>query len=100
MYVGSLLDVRLDQLVSSPCWNGQIYFIDHEKSLYVDDAKLILASGTLQKGSLLAADNVIMPGAPEYIEFLQNHPQFTSTINKVTFSSGGVDAVMVSEFQG
>lgn len=79
-----------------------MYFIDHEKSLYVSDAKLILESGTLRKGSILATDNVWIPGAPDYVDFLENHPQFMSTLAPFAMGPSGEhkDAVMVSEYLG
>ncbi|KAG7397612.1 hypothetical protein PHYBOEH_000433 [Phytophthora boehmeriae] len=54
-----------------------MYFIDHDKSAYLNDLKLILASGTLRPGSVIAADNVVMPGAPDYLKFIEDSPQFT-----------------------
>jgi catechol O-methyltransferase len=64
--------------------------------------KLILESGTLQKGSVLTADNVLVPGAPDYIEFLQNHSQFKNRLDEVAMGPNGEfkDAVMVSEYLG
>ncbi|KAF4318087.1 hypothetical protein BBO99_00003930 [Phytophthora kernoviae] len=55
-----------------------MYFIDHEKTVYLSDLKLILASGTLVPGSVIAADNVVRPGAPDYLEFIENSPQFSA----------------------
>ncbi|KAH7460737.1 Catechol O-methyltransferase [Phytophthora ramorum] len=60
-----------------------IYFIDHDKSLYVPDATKILASGTLHPGSLLIADNVLIPGAPEYLAYVDEHPQLQPVLHKV-----------------
>ncbi|KAG2521501.1 hypothetical protein BBO99_00003926 [Phytophthora kernoviae] len=59
-----------------------IYFIDHDNSLYVPDAKKILASGTLRPGSLLITDNVLIPGAPEYLKFLDATPQLKPVLFK------------------
>ncbi|KAG7397611.1 hypothetical protein PHYBOEH_000432 [Phytophthora boehmeriae] len=55
-----------------------MYFIDHEKSVYLSDLKLILASETLVSGSVIVADNVMRPGAPDYLEFIENSPQFSA----------------------
>jgi catechol O-methyltransferase len=41
-------------------------FIDHDKSVYVSDLELILGRGWLHPGSVVVADNVKFPGAPEY----------------------------------
>jgi catechol O-methyltransferase len=46
-------------------------FIDHDKSVYVSDLELILGRGWLRPGSVVLADNVKFPGAPEYRAYLQ-----------------------------
>lgn len=80
----------------------QIYFIDHEKSVYLSDAKLILQSGTLQPGSLLIADNVLVPGAPDYLEFVETSPLFSTARHEVKLGRNGewVDAVSVATYFG
>ena len=45
-------------------------FIDHDKSVYVSDLELILGQGWLHPGSVVLADNVKFPGAPEYRAYL------------------------------
>ena len=45
-------------------------FIDHDKSVYVSDLELILDRGWLHPGSVVLADNVKFPGAPEYRAYL------------------------------
>ncbi|RLN15272.1 hypothetical protein BBJ28_00016983 [Nothophytophthora sp. Chile5] len=60
-----------------------MYFIDHEKTVYLSDLKLIEASGTLASGSVIAADNVVMPGAPDYLEYIENSPQFSTVRHTV-----------------
>jgi predicted O-methyltransferase YrrM len=78
----------------------KIYFIDHDKSLYVPDANKILASGTLQPGSLLIADNVLIPGAPEYLDFVDEHPRLEPVLHKVPLNGFGWvnDALSVATF--
>ena len=46
-------------------------FIDHDKSAYLSDLELILARGWLHPGSVVVADNVKFPGAPEYRAYLR-----------------------------
>jgi catechol O-methyltransferase len=48
-------------------------FIDHDKSVYVSDLELILGRGWLHPGSVVVADNVKFPGAPEYRAYLKDH---------------------------
>lgn len=82
----------------------QIVFIDHDKDAYVTDAKLLVASGSLAPGSLLLADNVLMPGIPEYLQYLDESPQFATALHKVEFQNHWghlmVDAISVGTFLG
>ncbi|KAG2522984.1 hypothetical protein JM18_003734 [Phytophthora kernoviae] len=77
-----------------------IYFIDHDDSLYVADAKKILTSGTLRTGSLLIADNILIPGAPEYLAFLDSTPQLEPVLHKVAVDNFSwiTDAISVATF--
>jgi len=79
-----------------------MYFIDHEKTVYLSDAKLILGSGTLVPGSVLAADNVVIPGAPDYLEFIENHPQFSTVRHTVRFGPENklIPDISVATFSG
>lgn len=45
-------------------------FVDHAKEAYLPDLQLILANEWLHAGSVLVADNVGVPGAPEYKAFM------------------------------
>jgi catechol O-methyltransferase len=47
-------------------------FIDHDKKAYLPDTKLILDRGWLHPGSVLVADNIKFPGAPEYHAFMRS----------------------------
>lgn len=53
--------------------NLDFVFIDHAKSRYVPDLELLLQQGWLHPGSVAVADNVEMPGAPEYEAYMQAH---------------------------
>lgn len=43
-----------------------LVFLDHDKDAYVPDLGTILARGWLHAGSVVVADNIKVPGAPEY----------------------------------
>jgi catechol O-methyltransferase len=45
-------------------------FIDHDKSAYVPDLELILERRWLHPRSIVVADNIKMPGAPEYQAYM------------------------------
>jgi catechol O-methyltransferase len=46
-------------------------FLDHDKDAYLSDLELILERGWLHRGSVVVADNVKFPGAPEYRSYMQ-----------------------------
>ena len=46
-------------------------FIDHDKAAYLPDLERILRERWLHPGSVVVADNVRFPGAPEYRAYLK-----------------------------
>jgi catechol O-methyltransferase len=46
-------------------------FIDHAKEVYLPDLRRIVEQGWLHPGSVVVADNVGFPGAPEYRAFMR-----------------------------
>ncbi|MDQ4010011.1 MAG: O-methyltransferase [Actinomycetota bacterium] len=53
--------------------NGSIdfVFIDHDKAAYLPDLERILSQHWLRPGSVVVADNVKFPGAPEYRTYMK-----------------------------
>ncbi|KAF2968467.1 hypothetical protein GQX73_g5091 [Xylaria multiplex] len=49
-----------------------LLFLDHYKPLYTDDLKLCEELGIIKVGTVLAADNVIKPGNPPYLEYVRS----------------------------
>ncbi|KAF7947573.1 hypothetical protein EAE96_008657 [Botrytis aclada] len=47
-------------------------FLDHYKPAYTADLKLCEQLGLIKKGTILAADNVISPGNPPYLEYVRS----------------------------
>jgi catechol O-methyltransferase len=45
-------------------------FIDHDKKAYLDDLHSIRDRGWLHPGSVVVADNILVPGAPGYREYM------------------------------
>jgi predicted O-methyltransferase YrrM len=41
-------------------------FPDHDKNAYLSDLELIIDAGWLHPGSVIVADNILVPGAPAY----------------------------------
>jgi catechol O-methyltransferase len=59
-------------------------FIDHHKQAYLSDFKLLENVGLIKRGTMIVADNVIYPGAPDYINYVRNNPHYTSTLHEST----------------
>lgn len=54
-------------------------FLDHVEDLYVQDLKVAMDELVLLKGgSTIAADNVLMPGAPAYKKYVKGHPRLST----------------------
>jgi catechol O-methyltransferase len=51
--------------------NLDFVFIDHDKQAYLPDLELILREQWLRLGAVVFADNVKVPGAPEYHAFMK-----------------------------
>ncbi|KZF19107.1 catechol O-methyltransferase [Xylona heveae TC161] len=49
-----------------------LMFLDHYKPAYTTDLKLCEELGLVKPGSILAADNVIKPGNPPYLEYVRS----------------------------
>ena len=79
-------------------------FIDHDKDAYLPDLQLILDNGWLHHGSLVVADNVKVPGAPEYQAYMRDKEgKFWRTVeheSHVEYQSVIKDLVLVSEYLG
>lgn len=54
-------------------------FLDHGEELYPADFKVCEDLGLLHKGAVIAADNVVRPGAPEYRKLVRSHSKLQST---------------------
>lgn len=50
-----------------------LLFIDHNKDAYLVDLLSIEGRGWLHPGSIVVADNVLLPGAPKYRAYMRRH---------------------------
>jgi len=64
-------------------------FMDHWKHHYKNDLLRLEKEDLLDQGSVIAADNVIFPGAPDYLEYVRNSPLYKSVFHpgKVEYTS-------------
>ena len=79
-------------------------FIDHAKDEYLPDLKRILERAWLRPGAVVVADNVKMPGAPDYREYMQAQEgrlwRTTEHETHVEYQSLLKDLVLESEYLG
>lgn len=54
-------------------------FLDHWKERYLPDTLLLEKCGLLRKGTVLLADNVIFPGAPDFLAHVRGSSSFECT---------------------
>ncbi|KAM9330865.1 catechol O-methyltransferase-like [Gastrophryne carolinensis] len=54
-------------------------FIDHFGNRYTADTKLLESCGLLKKGSVLVADNVVYPGAPDFLQYVRTSGHYDCT---------------------
>jgi catechol O-methyltransferase len=79
-------------------------FLDHAKEAYLPDLELILERGWLHPGSIVVADNVKLPGAPEYRAYMRaQEGRIWRTIEHQTHAEYQTllkDVVLESEYHG
>ncbi|XP_035682397.1 catechol O-methyltransferase-like isoform X1 [Branchiostoma floridae] len=76
-------------------------FIDHWKDVYVRDIKLLETNNLLRKGTVVVADNIINPGAPEYADYVRTCGKYDSTFHESNFEySDDIDGLEKSVYRG
>jgi catechol O-methyltransferase len=81
-----------------------LLFIDHDKSAYLSDLQSILDRGWLHSGSIVVADNMLIPGSPKYRDFMrQQQGNLFNTVEHKThgeYQTLAPDVVFESELLG
>lgn len=82
--------------------NLDFVFLDHDKNAYLTDLHSIIDRGWLHAGSIVVADNVKLPGAPKYREYMrqQQGKQFNTVEHKThaEYQTMLADLVLESEY--
>jgi len=76
-------------------------FLDHVKHLYAEDTQLAEKLGLFRPGqTIVVADNVISPGAPEYREWMLANKNYESTPHTtlLEYTKSTPDEVIVSKY--
>lgn len=96
----------LDALAGHGFTSGALdfLFVDHDKAAYLDDLLSIMDRGWLHQGSIAVADNVRVPGAPKYREYMrQQQGKLWNTVEHkahLEYQSMVYDLVLESDFLG
>lgn len=106
--VGTLGDGRTPAVLESEHGFGpaavDVVFLDHDKSAYLSDLRLVMGRGWLHPGSLVVADNIRIPGAPDYRAYMRDEEgRSWRTIEHrthVEYQTLLRDLVLESEFLG
>merc|ERR1740138_1615429 len=61
-----------------------LLFIDHVKSLYLQDLQLAESLGVLKNGSVVIGDNIRFPGAPDFKAYVLNASRYNTTVYEST----------------
>ena len=81
-----------------------LVFIDHDKSAYLPDLRLIIGREWLHPGSVAVADNIKLPGAPKYRAYMkQSEDTQWHSVEHITHGEYQTllkDIVMESDFLG
>jgi catechol O-methyltransferase len=84
-------------------------FLDHDKKAYLSDLELIVDAGWLHPGSVVVADNILVPGAPAYRAHMRHndgtlwhttehrtHAEYQSVIKDLVLESDYLDTQTLS----
>lgn len=79
-------------------------FVDHNKDAYLADLQHLLGEAWLHPGSLVVADNVRVPGAPDYLAYMRAEEgrrwRTVEHSTHVEYQSLLKDLVLESTYQG
>eukprot|EP01137_Pigoraptor_chileana_P035641 Opistho-2@29991 len=101
-YVTIILGAGADSIISLRDILGiskfDFVFIDHWKDMYLADFKILENAGVLHKGTVVCADNILYPGAPDYLKYVEDSPKLTTVLHRsrVEYHDDKEDAVAVS----
>jgi catechol O-methyltransferase len=81
-----------------------LVFLDHDKKAYLSDLELILAERWLHPGSVVVADNILVPGAPAYRAHMRDNDgtlwHTTEHRTHAEYQSMIKDVVLESDYLG
>ncbi|CAI5458658.1 unnamed protein product [Closterium sp. Yama58-4] len=75
-------------------------FIDHWKDLYVPDLLFLKEHKLIGPGTVIVADNILIPGCPEYLEYMEKSTEFVTEKREtmIEYSTKHKDLVLISTY--
>ncbi|GJP72584.1 hypothetical protein CLOP_g3297 [Closterium sp. NIES-67] len=61
-----------------------LVFIDHVKHLYLPDLFFLRDQKLIGLGTIIVADNIVYPGSPDYLEFMEKSSEFVTEKRETT----------------
>ncbi len=58
-----------------------LVFIDHVKHAYLSDFLVLKEHGFLRPGTVIVADNILIPGAPDYKAYMQKSTELRTVFH-------------------
>ncbi|KAI9230866.1 MAG: S-adenosyl-L-methionine-dependent methyltransferase [Piptocephalis tieghemiana] len=79
-----------------------LILLDHWKPSYTPDTQKIIDMGLVRPGTCLIADNCIIPGAPEFVEYIQQSPEWDDHMVRIPYREGAKeeDGVVIAIYRG
>jgi catechol O-methyltransferase len=79
-----------------------LLFIDHDKAAYLTDLQSLLDRRWLHRGSIVVADNILIPGSPKYRQYMKDQQgKLFDTVEHKThgeYQTLAPDIVLESEY--
>ncbi|KXN72957.1 S-adenosyl-L-methionine-dependent methyltransferase [Conidiobolus coronatus NRRL 28638] len=76
--------------------NADFMFIDQMKDLYTSDFVLAEQSGLFNKDTLIVADNIKSPGAPEFLAFMEQNNKYKFELKDAKSVTFDIELLMQS----
>ena len=93
-------DVSIRRLYSNGTLKHiDMMFLDHYKPAYTSDLKLCEHLGLITPGSVLAADNVIKPGNPPYLEYVRSSTKEKRDAVEAAANADGTGVPVASSYR-
>ncbi|CAI7858267.1 unnamed protein product [Closterium sp. NIES-54] len=73
-----------------------LVFIDHVKHLYLPDLLFLKDQKLIGPGTVIVADNVVYPGSPDYLEFMERSSEFCAANASSGLAPAPIPALVAS----